>query len=124
MKLRMLYHSLLAFALVLVAASLTLAHDVTISERAKLGNGPELNAGTYRLKLVKNQDTSEAVFYKGGDQVARVPITIVNESDKSRHTEVHSQLLDGERVINEIRVAGWKETLVFSKSVQQPAVAE
>ncbi|HEV2350601.1 MAG TPA: hypothetical protein VG028_12225 [Terriglobia bacterium] len=120
MKHRMIYRSLIAFAFALLSASLTLAHEVTIGERARLGNGPELQPGTYRLELVKNQQTAEAVFYKGGDLVARVPITIVKESDKSRQTEVHSQLLEGERVISQIRVAGWRERLVFGEPAQTP----
>jgi hypothetical protein len=124
MEYRMIYRMLSVVVFVLVSASSTMAHEVTIGERARLGNGPELQPGTYRLELVKNQDTSEAVFYKGENLVARAPITVVKESDKSRQTEVHSVLLDSGRVINQIRVAGWKERLVFRERTQTPVMAE
>ncbi len=124
MEHKVIYHTLAAVVFVLVSASLTLAHEVNIDYRARLGNGPELQPGTYRLEVVKNQDTSEAVFYKGRDLVIRVPITIAAESDKCRQTEVHYELLDSGRVINQIRVAGWKEKLVFRERAQAPAVAE
>jgi hypothetical protein len=124
MENRMMYRMLAAVVFMLVAASFTFAHEVKIGERARLGDGPELKPGTYRLELVKNQDTSEAVFYKDEDLVARVPITVVKESDKSRQTEVHSELLDGGRVINEIRVAGWRERLLFREPGQTPATVE
>ena len=108
-----IHQVLLTTIFVLAAAGFTLAHEVVISDKAKLGNGPELQPGTYQIELIKNQDTSEAAFYKAGDLVIRVPVMIVAESEKSRQTEVHYETLDQGRVINQIRVAGWKETLVF-----------
>ena len=124
MEHRIMYRFLMAVVFVLVSAGITLAHEVKIDHRAKLGNGPELQPGTYRLELMKTQDTSEAAFYQGGDLVTRVPITISVEPNKSRQTEVHYELLDGGHVINQIRVEGWKERLVFSERAQTPVVAE
>jgi len=121
---KMMYRTLAGVVFVLVAASLTLAHEVIIGNRARLGNGPELQPGTYRLEVIKNQGTSEAAFYKGGDLVVRVPITIAAESEKSRHTEVHSEVLESGRVINQIRLAGSKERLVFSELAPAPVTAE
>jgi len=124
MEHRMMYRTSAAVVFVLVAASLTLAHEVKIGYQARLGNGPELQPGTYRLEVVKNQDTSEAVFYKGKELVIRVPITIAAESDKCRRTEVHYELLDSGHVINQIRIEGWKERLVFREPAQTPNKAE
>jgi hypothetical protein len=120
MEHRMMYRTLAIVVFVLIAASLALAHEVNIVYQAKLGNGPELQPGTYRLDVVKNQDTSEALFYKGRELVIRVPITIAAESDKFRQTEVHYELLDSGRVINQIRIQGWKERLVFREPAQTP----
>jgi len=97
----------------LAAASLSWAHEVNIMYQAKLGNGPELQPGTYRLEIVKSPELSEAAFYRDGELIAQVPITIVAESEKSSHTEVHYESLDTGRVINQIRVVGWKDRLVF-----------
>jgi len=121
---KMMYRTLAVVAFVLVAASVTLAHEVVISNRARLGNGPELQPGTYRLEVIKNQGVAEAAFYKGRDLVVRVPITIATESDKSPQTEVHSEVLESGRVINQIRLAGQKERLVFREPVPTPVTAE
>lgn len=102
----------------LAAAGFSWAHEVTITYQSKLGNGPELQPGTYRVELIKNQETSEAAFYDGDQLVAQVPITIVVESEKSPQTEVHYETLDSGRVISQIRVAGWKERLVFRTPVE------
>jgi hypothetical protein len=124
MEHRMMYRTLAVVVFVLAAVGLALAHEVKISYRARLGNGPELQPGTYRLEVVKNQDTSEAAFYKGKDLVIRVPITIAADSVKSEQTEVHYELLDSGRVINQIRLGGWKDRLVFREPAQTPAMVE
>jgi len=121
---RKMYRVLSTVVFVLVFAGITLAHEVTITEPAKLGNGPEIQPGTYRVEVVKNQDTSEAVFYKGRDLVVRVPVTLAEESTKSRQTEVHFDILDSGRLITQIRVAGWKERLVFKEPAKGAVVAE
>ncbi|HMD99440.1 MAG TPA: hypothetical protein VKM93_19195 [Terriglobia bacterium] len=122
---RMIYRMLLAAVVfVLFAASLGLAHTVTIGKGARLGNGPEVQPGTYRLEVIKNQSTTEAAFYKGRDLVVRVPITLVAESDESPQTEVHYEVLDSGRVINQIRLEGAKERLVFREPTPTPVTAE
>ena len=124
MEHRMIWRTFVAIVFVILAASLTLAHEVTITNRARLGNGPELQPGTYRLEVIKIQGTSEAAFYKGRDLVVRVPITIAAEPDKSRQTEVHCQVLDSGRVINQIRLEGSKERLIFTELAPTPVTAE
>jgi hypothetical protein len=124
MKHKMMYRCLASVLFVFVSAGIALAHDVKIDLGARLGNGPEIQPGTYRVELLKNQDAPEAVFYKGRIEMARVPITIAMESQKSRHTEVHYELLDDGRVINQIKIAGWKERLVFRERGPKPTVSE
>jgi len=113
MNLRVIVRVLGIVAVLLAGIGVSLADEVVITYQAKLGSGPELQPGTYRVEIVKNQDLSEAAFYRGDELIAQVSVAIVVESQKSRHTEVHFENLDNGRVINQIRVAGWKETLVF-----------
>jgi hypothetical protein len=124
MNYRMMYRGLVTFIIVLVAAGLALAHEVTISYQAKLGNGPALQPGTYRLEVVKNQGASEAAFYQGKELVIRVPVTLVVESKKTPQTEVHYETLESGRVINQIRVEGWRERLVFGERPPTPVTPE
>ena len=112
---------LLTGAFVLAAAGFALANEVVINNQAKLGSGPELRPGTYRLKLIKNHDTSEVAFYKSGNLVIQVPVVTVAETEKSPRTEVHYETLDQAKVISQIRIAGWKETLVFKAQSNTPA---
>jgi hypothetical protein len=48
-----------------VFVSIAAAHEVRISDPAKVGPSSELQPGTYRVEVVKNQDSSEVHFYKG-----------------------------------------------------------
>jgi len=124
MNYRMMRRAAMTAILVLTGAGLALAHEVKISYEAKLGNGPGLQPGTYRVEVVKGQDSTEAAFYQGKDLVAQVPVKIVAESEKTRQTEVHYETLDNGRVINQIRVAGWKERLVFREAPQISKTSE
>ena len=124
MSSRMTFRLLATVVFVFVAAGLTLAREVMITYQAKLGEGPELQPGTYQVELIKNQETSEVAFYQEDDLVAQVPVTIVTESEKSNRTEVHYETLDGGRVINQIRVAGWKERLVFREPTPTPVTTD
>src|SRR6516225_467149 len=116
MKYKLVSCGFVAFMLLLLAASASFAHDVSIAGAARLGNGPIIDAGTYRIELVKNQDSSEAVFYHGNDEVARVPVTLVSEPSKARRTEVWSNVQDEGRVITQIRLQGSKEALFFEQA--------
>ena len=97
----------------LVLACFASAREVIITDHAKLGNGPRLEPGAYRIEIVKDQAPPEVLFYKGGDLVLRNPVTLAEETGKSRHTEVHCENRDGGPVITWIRVQGWRESLVF-----------
>jgi hypothetical protein len=119
-----MYWGITAFLVLLFTAGSSVAHEITIGETSTVGNGPTIEAGTYRIELIKNQDSSDAVFYKGHDEVARTPVKLVAEPSKSSQTEVYSQVVDGSRVITEIRLRGSKETLVFEQVGNEPGESE
>jgi hypothetical protein len=124
MRHKPMYCGIIAFLFLLFAAGSSSAHEITISESSKLGKGPTIEAGTYRIELIKNQDASHAVFYAGKDEVARAPVTLVAEPSKSRQTEVHSEEVDGSRTITQIRLQGSKEKLVFERAGEEPGESE
>ena len=82
-----------------------------------MGNGPELQAGTYRVEVVKNQDSAEVHFYQEGELVATAPAVLAKEAAKCNFTEVHSEKVDGEQVITKIWLQGSKESLVFKADI-------
>ena len=124
MKSRKIHQLLFTVVFICIPAAITLAHDVRISKPVRLGNGPELQPGTYRLELVKNQNGAECLFYKGKDLVVRVQTTVVQESQKSPHTALHSELIDNGRVITHIQVQGWRETLLFERPAEKPVTVQ
>jgi hypothetical protein len=125
MKHKLMYCGIAVSLVLLFAAGTSVAHEITISTTARLGNGPTLEAGKYRVELIKNQDSSDAVFYRGhGDEVVRTPVTLVAEPSKSIQTEVHSREVDSGRVITQIRLQGSKETLVFLSTPDEPGQSE
>jgi len=113
MSKRMGYRILSTLVCALVFVSIAAAHEVSITNRAKVGNGPELQPGTYRVEVVKNQDSAEVRFFKGGDLVATAPATLTQEAAKCAATEIHTEEADGGWVITKIRLQGSKESLVF-----------
>ncbi len=124
MKRRAIRQVLLTVMLVGVSAAITLAKNVQVSDPARLGNGPELQPGTYRIELINNQDGSECLFYKGRNLVVRVPTKVIQEAQKSPHTALHSEIIDNGRVITQIRVEGWKEALLFERPAEKTVSAQ
>jgi hypothetical protein len=113
MTTKLVYCGFVAFMFLLSAASTSLAHEVKITGAARLGNGPFIEEGTYRIEVIKNQDSSDAVFYHNDNEVVRTPVRLVSEASKARQTEVWSEGRDDGRVITQIRLQGSKEALVF-----------
>ena len=113
------YRILSTLVCTLVFASITTAHEVTITRRAFLGDDTLLQPGTYRVEVVKNQDSTEVRFFQGGDFVATAPATLTKEAVKSNHTEVHYEEVDGGHVITKIRLQGSKEALVFKQDTPE-----
>jgi len=69
MSKRTVYQVLFSLVCTLVFVSVASAHQITIGERMRIGNGPEVQAGTYRVEVAKNQDAAEVSFFQGGDLV-------------------------------------------------------
>src|SRR5664279_5133881 len=106
------FRFLFAVIFMFVFASIAVAHEVRISQPVKVGNGSQLQPGTYRVEVVKNQDSSEALFYEGRDLRLRVPVTLASDSKKAQYTEVHTAALEDGQVITQIRLEGSKESLL------------
>jgi hypothetical protein len=68
-----------AFACMLLFVSVAAAHELRIMSPAKVGNGPELQPGTYKVEIAKNQDSAQVSFFQEGDLVALVPATLTKE---------------------------------------------
>jgi hypothetical protein len=107
------YRILSTMVFTLAIVSIAVAHEVIITKGAKIGNGPELQPGTYQVEIVKNQDSAEVSFFKGGDLVVKVPAKLTQENTKVHHTEVHYEEANGAQMITLIRLKGSKEGLVF-----------
>ena len=98
------------FVLVPVAAAADVVH---ISHHVRIGADGELEPGTYRVEVERNQNSAEVLFLQREDLVAAARATLSRENVNSNHTEVHFEKVDGERVITSIWLQGWKESLVF-----------
>jgi hypothetical protein len=96
-----------------IFVSIAAAHEVTLMDRSKIGNGPELQPGTYKVEVVNNQDSAEVRFFQRGNLVVTAPATLTSEAMKCRNTEVHSEEVDGGQVITKIWLEGSEESLVF-----------
>lgn len=105
-----------AIAIVSIAS----AHELSLKSRGKIANGPELQPGTYQIKVVKNQDSAEVRFFKKGDMVAKATAKISPENTKAYATEVNYEEADGGQVITLIRLQGSKESLVFKSDAPKP----
>ena len=114
MSKRMGHRFLSLFLLMLAFAAIGAAHEVTITDRTKLRNGSELKPGEYQVKVVKNQDTCEVLFYNSGDLSLRAPATLAVEPKKASQTQIHYEEIDGGKVITRIDLEGSKEALVFN----------
>jgi hypothetical protein len=116
MSRKMRYGILTTLICMVAFVSIAAAHEVSIPHRANVGNGPALEPGTYRVEVVKSQDSSEVLFYKGGDLWLRAPVILVEETDKAQRTEIYYEQLNDAKVINQIRLRGLKESLVFNRA--------
>ncbi len=107
---RLLYAVGYVFVLAPIASATDVVH---ISRHAKIGDDWELEPGTYRVEVERNQNSAEVLFFQREDLVAAAHATLSREYVNSNHTEVHSEKVAGERVITRIWLQGWKESLVF-----------
>ena len=107
-----------AMITLLFATSLAFAKtkNVTLDRTAKLADGPQLTAGSYKVAVLNMQKEPEVVFYQGRDVVAKVPAKLVQAPMKAEYTEVTYNTASHPQLITEIQFSGWKDKLVFSKS--------
>jgi hypothetical protein len=115
MGFRILSTLICAFVFVSIAA----AQEIAIGQSAKIGNGQTLEQGTYRIEVEKNPDSAEVLFLQGGELVVAARATLTKEAVKCNNTEVHSEEVDGTRVITKIWLRGWKESLVFKQGTPE-----
>jgi hypothetical protein len=113
MSKRMGYRIVSALICTFIFGSIAAAHEINIGQRVKVGTDAELEQGTYRVEVERNQNSAEVLFYQGEELVAAAQAKLTKEEVKSNQTEVHSEEVDGTRVITKIRLQGWKESLVF-----------
>jgi hypothetical protein len=113
------YRILSALVSMFVFLSIAAAHEITIGQLAKIGNGQTLEPGTYRVEVEKNQDSAEVLFFQGGELVVTAAATLTEEPVKCNNTEIHSEEVDGTRVITKIWLRGWKESLVFKQGTPE-----
>lgn len=112
-----------AMALTLVTGlAFAKAKGVNLDFTGKLASGPELKPGHYKVEVLQNSGSPEAVFYKGKDVVARAPVKLVEEPTKIPYSEVvyNTDAGDHEQIITEIRLSGWYEKLVFGEPSPMP----
>jgi hypothetical protein len=109
------YRILSALICAFVFVSIAMAHEITIGQQAKIGKGQILEPGTYRIEVEKNQDSAEVRFLQGGELVVTARATLTKEAVKCNNTEIHSEEVDGTRVITKIWLRGWRESLVFKQ---------
>jgi hypothetical protein len=112
---RLWLQGLVTLICTLVFVSIAAAHEVNITEQVKIGDGSQLQAGTYRVEVTKDKDPAEVRFYRDGDLVLQASATISTEAEKYANTEILSEQVDNGRAITEIRLKGSKERLIFKQ---------
>lgn len=116
MSTKMRYRIFLLLVSSFACAAVGAAHEVTIGQRAKVGIGAELEPGSYQVKVVKNPESCEVLFYRSGDLKLRAPVTLATETKKASLTEVHFEESNGSNVLTRIQLEGAKESLLFNRT--------
>ena len=119
MSKRIGYGILATLVSMFVFLSIAAAHEINIGQRAKVGDGQELEPGTYRVEVERNQNSAEVLFFQGEELAATAHATLTMEAVKCNNTEVHSEEVDGTRVITKIWLRGWKESLAFKQGTPE-----
>ena len=119
MSKRTRYRILSTLVCTLVFVSIAAAHEINIGQLAKIADGQVLEPGTYRVEVEKNQNSAEVLFYQGDELVVTAQATLTKEAMKCNATEIHSDAVDGERVITKIWLQGWKDSLVFKQDTPE-----
>lgn len=97
--------------------ALAKASSVQLANRARLGNGPVINAGSYHIVLMNSSSKPEVAFYQNGKQVAEAPVKLVPVAKKNSETAViYDQSKTNPTVVTEIDLNGWKQNMVFPRA--------
>lgn len=106
----------------LTAASLAFArtYSIDVAEACKLGSGPTIRPGQYNVQIQNAQTKPEAVYYKSGKQIAKVPVQLVDAPHNFNQTEFVSVAKGNQRVMTEMRFRGWHEKILLN-GTQTPA---
>ncbi len=100
----------------LCAAALGVAKSdqVNIIYETRVGNGPTLKPGVYKLAVINDPQSPKVQFYQNGKRVAEVPAKLVSQSKKNPETEVYYNTVGkDDHVLTEIRLNGWTENIMF-----------
>ena len=115
-----LFASGLAFAkLPKWAKSAGNAGEISLASSAKLANGPELKAGTYKVEVLSNSNSPDVVFYKNGKVVARTAAQLVDADKKNEASYVvATKQSDGSDVIAEIGFRGRQQKIILQQNAE------
>jgi hypothetical protein len=102
-------------------SSQTESGNVNLIHTSRIGNGPELKAGTYKVELAKNASSPEVMFYQNGKLTGKARPHLVSEAKKIDQTEIQYNTAGNQHVVTEIDVRGWRQELKFS-SLQSAAM--
>lgn len=84
---------------------------------AKLGNGPEIQPGNYKMTLMDDSNTPKVGFYQNGKLVAETSAKLVSEPEKSQQTEIfYNHQGKKDETVTQVQISGWTQKLVFSNS--------
>ncbi|HEV2233267.1 MAG TPA: hypothetical protein VGV68_07670 [Terriglobia bacterium] len=87
---------------------------VDLSGNTKLGNGPELKPGNYRVELLTTSPTPEVSFYRDNKLVAQTPVKLVSESKKNNETAIYTKPGENNsQIITEIELNGTNQKIVI-----------
>jgi hypothetical protein len=91
--------------------------QVTLVSSVKLADGTQLEPGTYKVEVSDNAQSPEALFYKGSALIARSPVKLESQPQKSNQTAILTKNQGSDSVITEIQLSGRTEKLVFGNTV-------
>jgi hypothetical protein len=90
--------------------------QITVLYTSKIGNGPELKPGNYKVEVAANAKPIEVTFYQNGRLVAQAPAKLVNEGKKADDTQIYYNNAGNEHVITRLDMQGWNEQVMFPAS--------
>lgn len=86
--------------------------NIDVPQAARLGNGPELKAGSYRVTVTESA-SPEVEFYQRGKLIAETPAKLVAQNRKSTQTDISYNRQGKNQVITEMDINGWNQKVVF-----------